>query len=80
LQLCGQTGDHFGVVGGEVSVFVRVNQQVKELGAFLPARMVLGVTAELAVVGQQELPLAFDDPAVQEAVLSRLEATLGSFK
>ena len=64
-----ETGDDFGIGRSEIGVFVRVGQQIKKLGPFLGARMRTRVSIEFAVIGQEELPLAFDNPPVKERLL-----------
>ncbi len=57
------------MIHGKVVLFVWVMRQVEKLGASDIARLSTLVTIHLAVVRQQQLPVALDAPTVQQRSL-----------
>ena len=70
-----ESGDNFRILHREVSGFVRIGNQVVKLRTFLGAWMGRFVTTDFAVVSEQQLPLSFHDPAVNQRVLRFVDPT-----
>lgn len=73
LETLGEAGDQVGMGSGEVVGFVGVVEEVEELGSHIEAGVMSGVAAEFSVVGEQEFPAAFNDPAIEQAGLGVIE-------